>query len=66
MNETRTCYRVKELAEALDVCPETVRTWIAEGRIRAIRISPRSIRIPAGEAAGLLGLSAPVAQSAVR
>lgn len=31
-------YRIPEVAEALQVTPQTVRTWIKEGKLRSQRI----------------------------
>jgi excisionase family DNA binding protein len=31
-------YRIPEVAEALQVTPQTVRTWIKEGRLKSQRI----------------------------
>jgi len=36
---------ISETAEHLGVCPKTVRRWIAEGRLKAVRLGPRLIRV---------------------
>lgn len=42
-------YTIREFAEVLGVHPQTVRTMISEGRVKALRPSARVIRIPARE-----------------
>jgi excisionase family DNA binding protein len=41
--------KVQETADLLGLSPLTVRLWITKGRLRSIRLSERSIRIPAEE-----------------
>lgn len=36
---------IAETAEYLGVCTKTVRRYIADGRLRAVRIGPRLIRV---------------------
>jgi excisionase family DNA binding protein len=38
-------YTAKEIADMLGVTPATVRNWIRENRLEAIRPSPRAIRV---------------------
>jgi excisionase family DNA binding protein len=45
----RTHVTVAEAAEYLDVAPKTIRKWIAEGRLSAVRPGPRTIRIDLAE-----------------
>ncbi len=41
---------VKQVAERLKLHPETVRTWLRDGRLRGRRLSDRmGWRVPAGE-----------------
>lgn len=47
-----------QLANELGVCDRTVRRWIADGRLRAIRPSQRVIRIHRDEIARFLGTDA--------
>lgn len=44
---------VNETAAILRLSPITIRAWIAVGKLRAIRIGPRSIRIAATEIEGI-------------
>lgn len=37
--------RVVEIAERCNVSARTVRDWIAQGSLEALRFSPRSIRV---------------------
>lgn len=41
--------RVHEFAFRLGLEPTTVRAWIHDGKIRAVRVGSRAIRIPVGE-----------------
>ncbi|MCP2627134.1 helix-turn-helix domain-containing protein [Mycolicibacterium smegmatis] len=36
---------IQETADYLGICTRTVRRYIAEGRLRAVRIGPRLIRV---------------------
>jgi excisionase family DNA binding protein len=36
---------IAETAEYLGICTKTVRRYIAEGRLKAVRIGPRLIRV---------------------
>ncbi|MGD0264402.1 MAG: helix-turn-helix domain-containing protein [Candidatus Methylomirabilota bacterium] len=42
-------YRPSTGAALLDVKPPTLRKWIAEGKVRVVRLSSRAIRIPETE-----------------
>ena len=44
-------------AVAMDLHPETIKRWCREGRVRCIRLSPRSIKIEARELARLIAES---------
>jgi excisionase family DNA binding protein len=37
---------VHQVAERLNVSPRTVWAWLAQGRIRGIKLGPRTTRIP--------------------
>lgn len=39
---------VRQVAEELGLAPVTIRTWMAQRRLRYIRLG-RAVRIPAGE-----------------
>jgi predicted site-specific integrase-resolvase len=41
--------RIDDFARAADVCSKTVRRWIDAGRVEAVLLSPRTMRIPASE-----------------
>ncbi|SKR54866.1 Gene 36 protein (Gp36), probable excisionase [Mycobacteroides abscessus subsp. massiliense] len=45
---------IAEAAERLDVCPRTIRRYIAAGRFTAYRIGPRLIKIDPDELGHLL------------
>jgi excisionase family DNA binding protein len=36
---------IQETADYLGICTKTVRRYIAEGRLKAVRIGPRLIRV---------------------
>lgn len=38
---------VREVAEALAVHEFTVRAWIRSGRLKALKVGPRAVRVPA-------------------
>lgn len=40
---------VRDAAEALAVSEKTIRNWLAAGHLKADRVGPRLIRIPASE-----------------
>ena len=40
---------IREAAERLDVSERTIRNWISSSHLRAQRVGPRLIRIPASE-----------------
>lgn len=44
----------QEAADKLDVCPRTIRRYVADGRLTAYRLGPRLIRIDASELDRLL------------
>lgn len=48
-------YTVVETAKALQVCDKTVRTWVREGKLKAVRFSRNVIRVPVTEINRLLG-----------
>lgn len=39
-------YTIEEVAEILIVCTETVKRYIREGKLRAVKLSNKVIRIP--------------------
>ncbi len=47
-------YRPRYVAGVLGFDPSTIRRWIAEGRLRAVRVGPKSIRIPEAAVAELI------------
>lgn len=44
---------IQQAAAQLNVSTRTIRRWIATGQIRAERVGPRLIRIPADTLAGI-------------
>ncbi len=38
-------YTIKEIADLLSVSNRTVERWIADGKLVAIRLNPRSLRV---------------------
>lgn len=46
--------RLAEVAERLGVSYRTVQAWVASGRVRVLRLSPRVVRVEAGELERLL------------
>ena len=42
-------FRPDEAAEILDISVKTIYSWIATGQMEAVRIGPRSLRIPREE-----------------
>jgi putative resolvase len=42
-------YRVGRVANLLGVSPRTVRRWVAQGRIRSVRLPTGERRVPAAE-----------------
>lgn len=46
MEFTQTFYSPREVAEMAGVHPSTVMAWIHSGRLRAIKLSERTYRIP--------------------
>ena len=42
-------YSVKEIAEIVGVTPQSVHNWILEGKIKAIKLTSRIIRISESE-----------------
>jgi excisionase family DNA binding protein len=53
--ESEPLLRPTEVARRADVSVETVIRWSTQGRLRAIRIAPRTIRFDPSEVAALLG-----------
>jgi excisionase family DNA binding protein len=51
MNETDKLLTLSQTAEALGVCTRTVRNWISEGRLPAVRLGDHLIRVRASEVA---------------
>ncbi len=43
-----------EMAQILRVDPSTIRRWAVEGRLRAVRLPSRGVRIPRSEVEKLL------------
>jgi len=41
-----TLYTINEVAEIMSVHRETIRRWIASGKLESVRYSERTIRIP--------------------
>lgn len=50
----RKYYTIQEFADDLRVSPRTVRNWIRNGLITAVRIGPRTVRIEHGEIAKVI------------
>ena len=50
---------IKQAADWIGVDPKTIRRWIAQGRLQAVRVGPRLIRI---DREALLALTTPVGQ----
>lgn len=48
---------IQQAADWIGVDPKTIRRWIAQGRIKAVRVGPRLIRI---ERESLIALATPV------
>ncbi len=44
---------LRDTAERLQISEKSVRRWIAEGRLKAVRIGPRMIRVDAASVAAL-------------
>lgn len=44
---------LREAAERLQISEKSTRRWIAEGRLQAVRIGPRMIRVDAASIAAL-------------
>lgn len=55
LHESETVGTTGELAAALRVSERAVRDWIKAGLVRAIRIGPRTVRIPRSEFNRLTG-----------
>ena len=51
---TQQFFTVKRTALRLDVGEPTIRRWIAEGKLAAVRVGTRAIRIQADSVAQLL------------
>ena len=49
MNDRPRYYTVRELADVLRVSDLTIRRMIHRGELRAVRVGPRNLRIPAAE-----------------
>ncbi len=47
LEQDRRLVSIAQAAEELSVCPKTVRRYIAQGRLEAVRIGTRTIRIRA-------------------
>ena len=45
MNENDKVYTIEEVAESLQVHSETVKKWVQEGKLGAVKIGYRTIRI---------------------
>ncbi len=54
MELTKSFYSPHEVAELARVHPSTILNYIASGCLYAVRLSPRTIRIPARAVIGLL------------
>ncbi|WP_168627354.1 helix-turn-helix domain-containing protein [Cryobacterium sp. BB307] len=44
---------LRDTAERLSISEKSVRRWIADGRLKAVRIGPRMIRVDAASIAAL-------------
>ena len=51
---TKQFFTVKRTAQRLDIAEPTVRRWIAEGKLAAVRVGTRAIRVQADSVAQLL------------
>ena len=51
---------LRETAERLQISEKSVRRWIADGRLKAVRVGPRMIRV---DAASILALAEPLTAS---
>ena len=51
---TQQFFTVKRTAQRLDVGEPTIRRWIAEGKLTAVRVGTRAIRVQAESVAQLL------------
>lgn len=49
MTNNQRYYTARELAEILRVSDLTIRRMIQRGELRAVRVGPRNLRIPAAE-----------------
>ena len=49
MREEEKYYKVKEVAEMFRVSAQSIRDWIKIGKIKAISVSERTVRIPESE-----------------
>lgn len=47
--ETKEFYSIQEVADLLQVHPETVRVYIRQGKIKAVKMNQRLYRIPITE-----------------
>jgi excisionase family DNA binding protein len=56
---TRDTMTVQEAAEALAMTPATVRAWIRQGRLPAVRVGPRELRIPRTAVVEFIGRPTP-------
>lgn len=45
---------VKEVAEKLRVTRQAIYNWITEGRLKAVKVGGKSVRIPASSIAALI------------
>lgn len=53
--EKKPFYSPSEIADIFEVHPTTVRVWISEGKLYAVKLSERITRIPYGAVIELLG-----------
>lgn len=49
----REAFTMREVSVILNVCDETIRKMVHAGKIHAVRVGPRMIRIPRSEVARL-------------